>query len=74
MNATEWAEDQQRRAELDDLMAQVADQEAQMEHHLITTHNDYAVQINSEPTSDADLSRRVPPPYRPATRRISRGC
>ncbi|MFC5634530.1 hypothetical protein ACFPZJ_12215 [Streptomyces bullii] len=48
VNATEWAEDQQRRAELDDLMAQVADQEAQMEHDLIATHDEYELGFSQE--------------------------
>ncbi|MCX4531050.1 hypothetical protein [Streptomyces sp. NBC_01669] len=55
-------------------MAQVADREAQMEHDLIATYDEYELDFSATPKQEADPSRRIPPPRRsPAFRRRSRG-
>lgn len=70
----DWADYRQRQAEHDDLMAQTAEREAQLEHDLIAAYDEYEVDLNPVPKPEADLSRRTPPPRRtPASRRRSRG-
>ncbi|MET8590438.1 hypothetical protein [Streptomyces sp. NPDC005078] len=55
-------------------MAQIADREAQMEHDLIATYDEYEVDFSQVPKPEADPARRIPPPHRsPASRRRSRG-
>ncbi len=75
MSATEWAQYQQRQAEHDSVMAQVAGHEAQKEHDLTATHDEYELGFNQEPQPRADPARRTPPPHRsPASsRRRKRG-
>ncbi|MFJ2021574.1 hypothetical protein [Streptomyces nodosus] len=74
MSAGEWAEYQQCRAEHDDLMAQIADREAQMAHDLIATYDECELDFAPVPTSEADPAHRTPPQQRsPAVRRRSRG-
>ncbi|AZS87195.1 hypothetical protein ELQ87_25350 [Streptomyces griseoviridis] len=74
VNATEWAEYQQHRAEVDDL-AQVADQDAQMEHDLIAAHDEYELGFSQESQPGVASAGRTPPPHRsPASsRRRNRG-
>ncbi|MEV6535150.1 hypothetical protein AB0M86_37145 [Streptomyces sp. NPDC051639] len=70
----DWAEYQQCQAEHDDLMAQVADREAQLEHDLLAAYDDYDIDFSPVPKPKADPARRTPPPHRtPALRRRSRG-
>ncbi|MFG3078234.1 hypothetical protein [Streptomyces sp. NPDC048225] len=70
LNATEWAEYQQRQAEHDDLMAQVADDEAQLEHDLIAAYDEYELGANQESQPGATPAGRTPPPHRsPASSR-----
>ncbi|MBU5946466.1 hypothetical protein ACH4FA_02140 [Streptomyces sp. NPDC017966] len=73
MKATEWAEDQRRRAELDDLMAQVADREVQLEDDLIAAYDEYELDCSQDPKPEADLACQPARPHRPASRRRSRG-
>jgi hypothetical protein len=55
-------------------MAQVADREAQMEHGLIATYDEYEIDFSPVPNPEADPGRRIPPPHRsPASPRRSRG-
>ncbi|MEU3028079.1 hypothetical protein ACPCBC_16760 [Streptomyces incarnatus] len=54
-------------------MAQVADREAQMEHDLITTYDEYELDFSPVPGPETDLAQRTPPAHRPASRRRSRG-
>ncbi|WP_370666692.1 hypothetical protein [Streptomyces sp. IBSBF 2507] len=63
LNATEWAEYQQRRAELDGLMAQVADQDAQMEQDLTCTHDEYELGFSQESQPVVTPAGRTPPPH-----------
>ncbi|MFF8925822.1 hypothetical protein ACF1AO_00995 [Streptomyces longwoodensis] len=70
MNATEWAEYQQRRAEVDDLTAVVADEEAQMERDLIAAHDEYELGFSQESQPGVTPAGRTPPPHRsPASSR-----
>ncbi|MFJ5530976.1 hypothetical protein [Streptomyces sp. NPDC093261] len=70
LNATEWAEYQQRRAEVDDLMAEVADEEAQMERDLIAAHDEYELGFSQESQPGVTPAGRTPPPHRsPASSR-----
>ncbi|MFJ1652678.1 hypothetical protein ACIOC2_14930 [Streptomyces sp. NPDC088337] len=73
MSAGEWAEYQQCQAEHDDLMAQIADREAQMEHDLIAAHDEYELDFSPVPKPEADPACRTPLPHRPTARRRSRG-
>ncbi|MEU9288316.1 hypothetical protein AB0D57_27355 [Streptomyces sp. NPDC048275] len=74
ISAADWAEYQQCQAEHDDLMAQIADREAQMEHDLIAAYDEYELDFSPIPKPDADPARRTPPPHRTAaSRRRSRG-
>ncbi|MFD4479428.1 hypothetical protein ACFWPU_25385 [Streptomyces sp. NPDC058471] len=53
-------------------MAQVADREAQMEHDLIATYDEY--ELDFAPVPAPDPAHRMPPPHRTHTsRRRSRG-
>ncbi|MBT2527532.1 hypothetical protein J7E91_19410 [Streptomyces sp. ISL-99] len=55
-------------------MAQVTDREAQLEHDLIATYDEYELDFSPVPKPEADSGRRIPPPRRsPASRRRSRG-
>ncbi|MFE6548282.1 hypothetical protein ACFVHS_07755 [Streptomyces sp. NPDC057746] len=70
----DWAEYQQCQAEHDDLMAQIAEREAQMEHDLIATYDEYELDFSPVPKPEADPAHRLPPPHRsPASRRRNRG-
>lgn len=53
-------------------MAQVAEREAQMEHDLIATYDEY--ELDFSPVPETSPARQTPPPHRtPASRRRSRG-
>ncbi|MDF9868674.1 hypothetical protein OKW18_000812 [Streptomyces pratensis] len=68
----DWAEFQQCQA--DDLMAQVADREAHLEHDLIATYDEYELNFTALPKLEAGPARKTPPPHRlPASRRRNRG-
>ncbi|MFF7543408.1 hypothetical protein ACFZCU_07195 [Streptomyces canus] len=55
-------------------MAQLADREAQMEHGLIATYDEYELDFHLVPKPEATPARRTPPPHRtPTSRRRSRG-
>ncbi|MEU9280282.1 hypothetical protein [Streptomyces sp. NPDC048341] len=55
-------------------MAQIADREAQMEHGLIATYDEYELDFSPVPKPETTPARRTPPPPRtPASRRRSRG-
>ncbi|MER0445779.1 hypothetical protein ABR738_14615 [Streptomyces sp. Edi4] len=64
MSATEWAEYQQRQAEHDSVMAQVAVYEARMEHDLTATHDECELGFHQEPQPGATPARRTLPPHR----------
>ncbi|MEW1723833.1 hypothetical protein [Streptomyces sp. NPDC093109] len=70
----DWAEYQQYQAEHEDLVAQVAEHEAQMAHDLIATDNEHELDSRPVPKPGAAPAPRISPPHRsPATRRRSRG-
>ncbi|MCX4482324.1 hypothetical protein OOK44_38780 [Streptomyces cellulosae] len=73
VKATERAEDQRRRAELDDLMAQLADREVQLEGDLIAAYDEYELDCSRALKPEAALACRPARPHRPASRRRSRG-
>lgn len=73
VKAAEWAEDQHRRAELDDLMAQLADREVQMEDDLIAACDEYELDCSRDSKPEADLACQPARPHRPASRGRSRG-
>ncbi|MFD9484657.1 hypothetical protein ACFWBX_11755 [Streptomyces sp. NPDC059991] len=50
-------------------MAQIADREAQMEHGLITTYDEYELDFSPVPKLEANSSPRTPPPRRTPTSR-----
>jgi hypothetical protein len=51
-------------------MAQVADQDAQMEHDLIATHDEYELGFSQESQPVVTPTGRTPPPHRsPASSR-----
>ncbi|CAL2073642.1 protein of unknown function [Streptomyces murinus] len=54
-------------------MAQVTDREAQMEHDLITTYDEYELNFSPVPGPETGRDRRTPPPHRPASRGRHRG-
>lgn len=54
-------------------MAQLAEREAQMEHDLIATYDEYELDFSPVPKPDANPARRTPPPHRTTSRRRSRG-
>ncbi|MFD6624776.1 hypothetical protein [Streptomyces diastaticus] len=68
----DWAEYQQCQAEHDDLMAQVAAREAQIEHDLINAADTYEFDFSPVPKPEADLARQTDPRHRPPSRRRSR--
>ncbi|MFE8009039.1 hypothetical protein [Streptomyces sp. NPDC057418] len=70
----DWAEYQQCQAEHDDLMAQVADREAHLEHDRIATYDAYELDFTALPKLEDGPTRQTPPPHRsPASRRRNRG-
>ncbi len=70
----DWAEYQQCQAEHDDLVAQIAEREAQMEHDLIATYDEYELDFSPVPKPEGTPARRTPPPHRtPTSRRRSHG-
>ncbi|WP_413100232.1 hypothetical protein [Streptomyces sp. Inha503] len=56
-------------------MAQIAEREAQMEHGLIATYDEYELDFSPVPKPEGSTpARRTPPPHRtPISRRRSRG-
>ncbi|WP_326812303.1 hypothetical protein OIE62_07580 [Streptomyces scopuliridis] len=55
-------------------MAQVADREAEMEHDLIDTYDEYEFDFAARPEQKPRPARRIPPLHHaPASRRRSRG-
>jgi hypothetical protein len=50
-------------------MAQLADREAQMEHGLIATYDEYELDFHPVPKPEATPARRTPPPHRTPTSR-----
>jgi len=52
-------------------MAQLAEREAQGEHDLIATYDEY--ELDFSPVPDANPVRRTRPPHRTTSRRRSRG-
>ncbi|MFH9862189.1 hypothetical protein [Streptomyces sp. NPDC017202] len=70
-NAAEWAEARRRQTEHDDLMAQLADRDAEMEHDLSVACG--ACELDSHQVPETDFTRRPAPGHRPASRRRSRG-
>ncbi|MFJ8676322.1 hypothetical protein [Streptomyces sp. NPDC093589] len=68
------AEYQQCQAEHEDLMAQAADREAQMEHGLIDTHDEYDFDYSPDRTTQqSHPARQTPPlPLSPDPRRSGR--
>ncbi|MDX2906789.1 hypothetical protein PV464_43500, partial [Streptomyces scabiei] len=70
----DWADYQQCQAEHEDLMTQIAEREAQMEHGLITAYGEYELDFSPVPKPEADPARQIPPPHRtPASPRRNRG-
>ncbi|QHC18940.1 MULTISPECIES: hypothetical protein [unclassified Streptomyces] len=65
------AEDQQRQAEHDDVMTQVAAREAQIEHDLVTAADAYESDLSPVSKPEANLARPSDPRHRPSTRRRS---
>ncbi|NIY65594.1 hypothetical protein [Streptomyces malaysiensis] len=68
----DWAEYQQCQAEHDDLMAQIAEREAQMEHDLIATHDEYELDFSPVPKPEGTPTR-LTPHRTPTSRRRRRG-
>ncbi|MEU3551596.1 MULTISPECIES: hypothetical protein [Streptomyces] len=64
MSATEWAEYQQRQAEHDSVMAQVASDAAQLEQDLIAAYDEHELGFSQESQPGAAPAARTPPPHR----------
>ncbi|MDI3418605.1 hypothetical protein [Streptomyces luteolus] len=72
----EWADYKQCQADHDDLMAQVANREAQMERSLIDAYEEYEFVFTSpvRPLQEPLSGRQIPPlPLRPSARGSRRG-
>ena len=69
----DWAEYQQCQAEHDDLMAQVAEREAQMEHGLIDAYDEYEFDFTPLAEPKPSPTRRTPPLRHAPSRGRSRG-
>ncbi|MFI0776188.1 hypothetical protein [Streptomyces sp. NPDC021212] len=53
-------------------MTQIAEREAQMEHDLIATYDEYELDFHTVPTPEGTPARRTPPPHRTPTSRRRR--
>ncbi|XVV38392.1 hypothetical protein ACQPXT_34635 [Streptomyces sp. CA-100214] len=70
-SAAAWAEARRRQTEHHDLMAQLADRDAEMEHDFSVACGD--CELDSQQVPETDFTRRPAPRHRPASRRRSRG-